>query len=199
MTSSGWRAKPATLLTALSFVLLGLGPSWAQEKKTATIGVIADGKKVSLEYTLTLEDKTTVGSNVGQEPLVYTQGNHEIIPGLERQLVGLKEGESKRIEVSPEEGYGKIDPARKQEVPKEKVPEEARKVGARLTGQGPDGQLLFAQVAEVKDNTVVLDLNHPLAGKKLIFDVKVLKIEDGEEKKVEAVPPAAVPTAKPAK
>ncbi len=195
MTSSDWRATLAILLTALSFVWLGLGPSWAQEKKTGTIDVIADGKKVFLEYTLTLEDKTTVGSNVGQEPLVYTQGNHEIIPGLERQLVGLKEGESKRIEVSPEEGYGTIDPGRKQEVPKEKVPEEARKVGVRLTGQGPDGQLLFARVAEVKDNTVVLDLNHPLAGKKLIFDVKVLKIEDGEEQTVETVPP----TAKPAK
>ncbi|MEW6299229.1 MAG: peptidylprolyl isomerase [Thermodesulfobacteriota bacterium] len=199
MASSAWRAKSATLLTALSFAVLGLSPSWAQEKKTGTIDVIAEGKKVSLEYTLTLEDKTTVGSNVGQEPLVYTQGNREIIPGLERQLVGLKEGESKRIEVSPEEGYGTVDPARKQEVPKDKVPEEARKVGARLTGQGPDGQLLFAQVAEVKDNTVVLDLNHPLAGKKLIFDVKVLKIEDGGEKKVEAAPPAAAPTAKPAK
>lgn len=199
MTSSGWRAKPATLLTTLSFVLLPWGLGWAQEKKAGTIDVITDGKRVSLEYTLTLEDKTTVGSNVGQEPLVYTQGNHEIIPGLERQLVGLKTGESKRIEVLPAEGYGEIDPNRKQEVPKDRVPEEARKVGARLTGQGPDGQLLFARVAEVKDNTIVLDLNHPLAGKKLIFDVKVLKIEDGEEKKVEAPPAAAVPTAKPAK
>lgn len=199
MTFSGWRATPATLLTALSFVLLPLGLGWAQEKKAGTIDVITDGKRVSLEYTLTLEDKTTVGSNVGQEPLVYTQGNHEIIPGLERQLVGLKAGESKRIEVSPAEGYGEIDPNRKQEVPKDRVPEEARKVGARLTGQGPDGHLLFARVAEVKDNTIVLDLNHPLAGKKLIFDVKVLKIEDGEEKKVEVPPAAAVPTAKPVK
>ncbi|MCS6926406.1 MAG: peptidylprolyl isomerase [Candidatus Binatia bacterium] len=199
MTSSGRRAKPATLLTALSFVLLPVGLGWAQEKKAGTIDVITDGKRVSLEYTLTLEDKTTVGSNVGQEPLVYTQGNHEIIPGLERQLVGLKAGESKRIEVSPAEGYGEIDPNRKQEVPKDRVPEEARKVGARLTGQGPDGQLLFARVAEVKENTIVLDLNHPLAGKKLIFDVKVLKIEDGEEKKVDVPPAAAVPAAKPGK
>jgi FKBP-type peptidyl-prolyl cis-trans isomerase SlyD len=192
MKFSHWKAKVPALLIG-GALLFCSQLSLAQEKKSGTIDVIADGKKVSLEYTLTLEDKTTVGTNVGKEPLVYTQGNHEIIPGLEKQLTGLKKGESKRIEVSPEEGYGKVDPARKQEVPKERIPEDARKVGSRLTGQGPDGQPIFAQVTEVKDSTIVLDMNHPLAGKKLIFDVKVLNIEDGGAKKVEPVPPPAKP------
>ena len=137
---------------------------------------------------------------MGKDPLVFTQGAHEIIPGLEKKLSGLKVGESKQIEVSAEEGYGPVDPQRKQEVEKMKIPEDARKVGAKLTGQGPDGRMMFAQVTEVKEETVVLDLNHPLAGKKLFFDIKVLKVEDAPEKlegmpeaPAASVPPAAKP------
>ncbi len=152
-----------------------------------------DGKQVSLEYTLTLEDKSKIDSNVGKEPLVVVLGDHQIIPGLEKQLVGMKTDENKRIEVTPEEGYGPVDPQRKQEVDKAKVPEEARKIGAKLTGQDPDGRLVFVQVAEVKDSTIVLDLNPPLAGKKLFFDVKLLKIENAPKKteKLESIPEAS--------
>ena len=77
---------------------------------------VSDGKQVSLEYTLTLEDKSKVDSNVGKDPLTYTQGAHEIIPGLEKQLTGLKVGDTKHIEIPPAEGYGEVDPARKQEL-----------------------------------------------------------------------------------
>ena len=157
---------------------------------------------MSLEYTLTLEDKSKVDSNVGKDPLVVTLGDHQIIPGLEKQIVGMKVGDNKQIEVSPEEGYGPVDPQRRQEVEKTKVPEDARKVGAKLTGQAPDGRPVFAQVTEVKENTLVLDLNHPLAGKKLFFDVKMLKVEDAPKKaeKLEGMSDApAQPAAKPAK
>jgi FKBP-type peptidyl-prolyl cis-trans isomerase SlyD len=192
MIASFWREKAAALLVTAGFMLVFVAASWAEDSKGGT-GVIADGKQVSLEYTLTLEDKSKVDSNVGGEPLVYTHGAHEIIPGLEKQLGGLKAGETKHVEVAPAEGYGEVDPARKQEVDKNRVPEDARKVGAKLTGQGPGGQLIFAQVTEVKENTVVLDLNHPLAGKKLIFDVKVLKVEDPPANKGET-PAAAAPS-----
>ncbi|MGH8009679.1 MAG: FKBP-type peptidyl-prolyl cis-trans isomerase [Candidatus Binatia bacterium] len=176
----------------LAFVTHG----WAQDKKGAAKAV-ADGKQVSLEYTLTLEDKTQVDTNVGKNrPLVFTQGAHEIIPGLEKQIAGLKVGETKRIEVPPEEGYGPIQPERKQEIDKSKLPAEAQKVGAMLEGRSPDGQTMFARVTEIKDKTVMLDLNHPLAGKKLIFDIKVLNVEEGA-KKVEV--PAAAPAASAAK
>ncbi len=188
MISLCWQKQAATLLaTGIALVLAASG--WAEDKKGGT-EVIADGRQVSLEYTLTLEDKSKIDSNIGKAPLVYTQGAHEIIPGLEKQLTGLKVGETKHIEVAPTEGYGEIDPARKQEVDKNRIPEDARKVGARLTGQGPGGQPIFAQVAEVKESTVVLDMNHPLAGKKLIFDVKVLKVEDPPAAKVD-LPAAA--------
>jgi FKBP-type peptidyl-prolyl cis-trans isomerase SlyD len=190
MIPSHWREKATALLVSAGLVLILAAPGWAEDKKEGAIAV-SDGKQVSLEYTLTLEDKSKIDSNVGKEPLVYTQGAHEIIPGLEKQVAGLKVGESKRIEVPPAEGYGAVDPARKQEVEKNRIPEDARKVGAKLTGQGPQGQPIFAQVTEVKDTTVVLDMNHPLAGKKLIFDIKVLKVEDAPANKVEM--PAAAP------
>jgi len=190
MIPSHWREKATALLVSAGLVLILAAPGWAEDKKEGAMAV-SDGKQVSLEYTLTLEDKSKIDSNVGKEPLVYTQGAHEIIPGLEKQVAGLKVGESKRIEVPPAEGYGAVDPARKQEVEKNRIPEDARKVGAKLTGQGPQGQPIFAQVTEVKDTTVVLDMNHPLAGKKLIFDIKVLKVEDAPANKVEM--PAAAP------
>jgi FKBP-type peptidyl-prolyl cis-trans isomerase 2 len=195
------RKNIAAFLAAVGLTMGVALPGWADGKKGGA-DVAADGKQVSLEYTLTLEDKSKVDSNVGKDPLVFTLGDHQVIPGLEKQLVGMKAGESKHIEVAPEEGYGPVDPQRKQEVEKTKIPEDARKVGAKLTGQTPDGRMVFAQVTEVKDNTVILDLNHPLAGKKLLFDVKMLKVEDAPKKlegAAEAPAPTAQPTAKPAK
>jgi len=197
MISSHWKEKASALLVSAGLVLILAAPGWAEDKKGGAMAV-SDGKQVSLEYTLTLEDKSKIDSNVGKEPLVYTQGAHEIIPGLEKQVAGLKVGDSKRIEVSPAEGYGEVDPARKQEVEKTRIPEDARKVGAKLTGQGPQGQPIFAQVTEVKDTTVVLDMNHPLAGKKLIFDIKLLKVEDAPPSKVE-MPAAGAPAKSAAK
>jgi FKBP-type peptidyl-prolyl cis-trans isomerase SlyD len=196
MTVPHWRRNTTALLAAASLVLVLAASSRADDKKGGAM-TVADGKQVSLEYTLTLEDKSKVDSNVGKDPLVYTQGAHEIIPGLEKQLAGAKVGDTKHIEIPPAEGYGEVDPTRKQEVDKNRIPEDARKVGAKLTGQGPQGQMIFAQVTEIKDNTVVLDMNHPLAGKKLIFDVKVLKVEDAPAAKVDM--PAAAPAQSAAK
>ncbi len=160
----------------LGFLLVTSG--YAQD----TVG---EGKRVSLEYTLTLEDQTVIDTNVGKDPLVYTHGAQDIIPGLEKQLIGLKVGDTKNVEVAPADGYGEVDPSRVQEVPKENIPEEAWGVGKRLQGQGPDGGMIFAEVTEVKENTVIVDLNHPMAGKTLFFAVKVLKIETAEAQKVE--------------
>jgi len=182
------------LLFSASFMWMLTAPGWAEDKKPAA-DVVADGKQVSVEFTLSLDDKTEVQSNVGKEPLVYTHGAHQIVPGLEKNLAGVKEGETKHIVVSPEEGYGQIDPKRTQEVEKDKIPEGARKVGSKLTGRAPNGQMMFAEVKEVKDKTVILDMNHPLAGKKLIFDVKVLKVEDAP--KAEAPVGMPVPSAAP--
>jgi FKBP-type peptidyl-prolyl cis-trans isomerase SlyD len=86
-------------------------------------------------------------------------------------------GEEKKVTVPPAEGYGEADPKAITEVPKESVPADALKIGAELVAQNPSGARRMVRVKEIKDKTVVIDLNHPLAGKTLFFDVKVLGVE----------------------
>ena len=161
-------------LTCLS--LLGMTtflPSVQAEEKAAPI-TVSDGKTYSIEYTLALDDKKILDTNVGGKPLDFTQGSHQIIPGLETALEGMKVGESKHVTVAPEQGYSPINPQAMQEVPIEKLPEMARKVGERIQGKDAQGRMVQARVAEVKEQVVMLDYNHPLAGEKLFFDVKIL-------------------------
>src|SRR5215510_3947741 len=93
----------AALAVGASLAWAVATPGWAQDKKPAAGGVVADGKQVSLEFTLSLDDKTQVQSNVGKEPLVYTQGAHQIVPGLEKNLAGVKVGETKHVEIEPKD------------------------------------------------------------------------------------------------
>jgi FKBP-type peptidyl-prolyl cis-trans isomerase SlyD len=151
-------------------------PVRAESPKSDVKAVVSAGRTVSLEYTLTLDDQFVLESNVGKEPLTYTQGAHEIVPGLEAAIEGMKKGERKHVVVAPADGYGPIDPLAIREVKKELIPAAAQKVGAQLQGQAADGSTAFPRVKEIKAETVVLDFNHPLAGKTLHFDVTVLSI-----------------------
>lgn len=161
----------ATLLN----VLIATGAFAADKSKDSNI--VKDGAVVSLQYTLSGEDGKTIESNKGKDPLKYTHGSQQIVPGLEKNLAGMKMGEEKRVKVRPEDGYGTVDPKGFQEFPKEKIPNEALKVGTVLTARGPQGQQVPVRVHEIKEKTVILDLNHPMAGKTLVFDVKVLDIQ----------------------
>ncbi|HEX3203870.1 MAG TPA: peptidylprolyl isomerase [Nitrospiraceae bacterium] len=138
---------------------------------------VAVGKIVTVEYTLRLEDQSVVETNVGAEPLTYTHGSEQIIRGLEKGLEGMAVGERKEVTVAPAEGYGTIHPEGLFEVTKDRIPTDGLRVGAQLQGTGPDGRPVYPRVTEIKDNSVVLDLNHPLAGKTLYFDVRVLDIK----------------------
>ncbi|MEJ2689727.1 MAG: peptidylprolyl isomerase [Deltaproteobacteria bacterium] len=138
---------------------------------------IATGSKVSIEYTLTLGDDQVVDTNVGGQPLQYTQGSSQIIPGLENALLGKEAGDSLTVKVSPEEGYGQVNEEAIIEVQTENLPLEARQVGMQVQGQTPDGQKVQAQVVEMRDQTAVLDFNHPLAGKTLHFAVRILDVQ----------------------
>jgi FKBP-type peptidyl-prolyl cis-trans isomerase 2 len=159
----------------------------------AASSVIADGATVQLEYTLTDGSGAVLDSNKGQKPLVYTQGGQQIIPGLEKQLAGLHTGDEKKVTLKPEEAYGPVDPAAQTEVPKDALPADALVVGTTLLARNAAGESRPVVVKEVKDQTVVLDLNHPLAGKTLVFDVKVLSIDS--TKPGEAAKPAESPKA----
>ncbi len=137
---------------------------------------VSNGKQVTLEYTMKLDDQSVVDTNVGREPLKVTQGRHEIIPGLEKALEGMAAGEKKKVTLAPTEAYGTVDPKAFQEVDKNMVPADAQKVGIQLEGKTADGKTVYPRISEVKNDTVVLDFNHPLAGKTLHFDVKVLDV-----------------------
>ncbi len=137
---------------------------------------VSNGKQVTLEYTLKLDDQSVVDTNVGGEPLKVTQGRHELIPGLEKALEGMATGEKKNVTVDPPEAYGTVDPKAFQEVNLNMVPADSRKVGTQLEGKTADGRKVFPRISEVKNETVVLDFNHPLAGKTLHVDVKVLDV-----------------------
>lgn len=140
---------------------------------------VSTGKQVSIEYTLTLEDETVVDSNVGAEPLTFIQGSHNIIPGLESALDGMKVGESKQVTVAPEDAYGFVNEDSVSEIEKTYIPEDSLKVGAVLQGQSPDGRVIIARVVEIMEETVMLDYNHPLAGKTLNFDVEIMNVQNG--------------------
>jgi FKBP-type peptidyl-prolyl cis-trans isomerase SlyD len=164
----------ATLVAPAALILALFGaPLQAQED----VPVVQDGSTVSIEYTLKLEDGTTADSNVGGEPLVYVQGEQQILPALEARLLGMKAEESREITLSPEEAYGPVQPEGFQTVPLEIIPDDARHEGARLVGQGPHGEPIHAKVTEIKEDEAVVDLNHPLAGETLHFDIKIVSIE----------------------
>ena len=139
--------------------------------------MIQHGQKVSLEYTVFLNDGTQVDSNVGEVPLVFVLGMNQVFLALEQALLGLEIGESKRIVLKPEEAYGTIEKDAYREVDLETIPSEYRKEGAVLGLQDPEGGVYPIRVHQIKDQRIVLDFNHPLAGKSLCFDVKVVSID----------------------
>jgi len=143
---------------------------------------VSNGKQVTLEYTLQLDDQSVVDTNVGGKPLKVTQGSHQIIQGVEKQIEGMAPGEKKKFSVAPTEGYGTVDPKAFQEIDKKMVPADAQKVGMQLEGTTTEGQKVFPRISAVKNDTVVLDFNHPLAGKTLYFDVKVLDVAQASSK-----------------
>lgn len=151
-------------------------------KKGGSAMTVSNGKQVSLEYTMKLDDQSVVDSNVGGEPLKVTQGKHELVPGLEKAIEGMVPGEHKKVTVAPTEAYGTVDPKAFQEVDKKLLPPDSVKVGTQLEGKTADGQKVFPRISEVKNDTVVLDFNHPLAGKTLHFDVKVLEVAQAPAK-----------------
>lgn len=146
-------------------------------EKGAATRVVADGMRVSIEYTLKGEDGKFIESNKGKFPLVYKHGSQEMIPGLERALAGMKVGAEKHVVVKPEDAYGLVDFNKRKEVPKNEIPPNGMKVGAEIAQPEGQGRVRMFKVHEIREHTVVLDLNHPMAGKTLVFDVKVVDIQ----------------------
>ncbi len=181
------------LMGALTgFCVLGAGFVFAQAGDKA----VADGMKVKFDYTLTV-DKEQVETTKGKEPLEYVHGQNMLIPGLEKELAGMKAGDEKTVVVKSEDAYGPVRPEALREVENTKLPKEITpQVGMVLEMQDPQGNAYPAVVKEVKDKTFVLDFNHPLAGKELKFDVKIVAVDVAPVvPEAPAVPVPAAPAA----
>jgi FKBP-type peptidyl-prolyl cis-trans isomerase SlyD len=143
--------------------------------------IIQNDSLVTIEYTLLDEQGDKIESNKGKDPLKYTHGQGEILPGLENGLEGLQVGEQKTIRLKPKDAFGPIIAEAFKEVPRKDIPAELIKLGGTLEAQGSQGERIPARVHKINDQTVVLDFNHPLAGKTVNFEVKVLTIEPDQK------------------
>lgn len=180
------KAIPLVISLSLIFtaaLLTGKAESADMDKASSSKEelTVSAGMKVSIEYTLRLDDGKIIDSSTESEPLVYAHGTRQIIPGLEKALSGMKLGESRKVTIRPEDAYGQINSKNVLEVSKEQIDKEALVVGTILTNRDKNGRTFYARITEIKEKTVVLDFNHPMAGKTLHFDVKVIRIEDALE------------------
>ena len=141
---------------------------------------------VSVDYRLHLGDGEVVDESEPGEPLVYLHGHGETVPGLENALEGKAAGDKLQVKVSPDEGYGDHDPEKIEEVPRGEFPDELElKVGNILTATDDDGNEMDFLIKEVKGDAVVVDFNHPLAGKTLHFDVTVREVRAATPEELE--------------
>ena len=141
---------------------------------------------VSFHYTLFDKDSGEVieSSFQWEEPVTFLVGAGEIIPGLESRMIGMKVGERRRIEVPAEEAYGERDPNLVQKIPREYFSNVPLKEGITLQAHTPDGRTVTMVVVSFNDEEVEVDLNHPLAGKDLLFEVEVVGIREATPEEI---------------
>jgi FKBP-type peptidyl-prolyl cis-trans isomerase SlyD len=148
---------------------------------------VSKDKVVTFHYVI--KDKETgeviEDSKEHGEPAKVLFGRNLLLEGLEKGMMGMEEGERRTIEVKPEEGYGEVDPELIQKVPREYFGDIKLERGMLLRAQTPDGQIIDLRVVDFDDQNVIVDLNHPLAGKTLIFEVEVLKVRDATPDELE--------------
>lgn len=135
------------------------------------------GDTVQVNYTGKFDDGMIFDSSKGREPLEFTIGDHQVIPGFEDAIVGMQEGENKTIHINADDAYGKHHKELVIEVEKIRIPKNINvKLGQQLQINSENGELINVIVTGINDTTVTLDANHPLAGKDLNFDIELVKI-----------------------
>ena len=140
---------------------------------------VAEKTNVTLLFTLSDGKGNIIDNKHENSSFTFLHGGGQILAGLERQLTGLKVGTKKKVTVTPQEAYGKINSADIVELSKSGIPEDTIKPGALIKEVG--GNKKTGKIIEIKEDSVVIDYNHPLAGKKLIFDVEIIRIEESNE------------------
>ena len=151
---------------------------------------IKDNMYVEIEYKLSLDSGEVIDQSREGAPFGFIVGAGQVIAGLEKGLQGMKAGDTAVIKVSPEDGYGNMNPALLRDIPKSHFPENYELVpGAEFEAQGPHGPLRF-RIHELKDEVVVADFNHPLAGKTLNFDITVATVREPTVAEMSACAPS---------
>ena len=138
---------------------------------------VKENNTVKVNYTGKLANGQVFDTSEGREPLEFTLGQGQLIPGFEKGVIDMKLNEKKTITITKEEAYGEVNKDLIQEVKKTELPQDmAPEVGMGLVSKSPDGREVNLMVTEVKEDSIVVDANHPLAGKELIFDLEVVDI-----------------------
>lgn len=141
---------------------------------------IKDGDTVRIHYTGTLKDGSTFDSSEGRDPLEFVVGAGHIIKGLDAALPGMQTGDKKSVSIDCADAYGPINPALHQGVPRDAIPDDIQlEVGMQLQMQTPQGQPMPVTVTAIDEEQVMLDANHPLAGRDLVFDFEVVSVDHG--------------------
>jgi FKBP-type peptidyl-prolyl cis-trans isomerase 2 len=135
------------------------------------------GDTVRVHYTGKLDDGTEFDSSLNREPLEFTLGEGQVVPGFENAVMGMNTGESKTAEIPPEEAYGPHRQELVLEVDSSELPEDLNpQKGQRLQMRQPDGQTVIVEITDVSESSITLDANHPLAGESLTFDIELVEI-----------------------
>ena len=136
-----------------------------------------NGDTVNIHYKGSLEDGTVFDSSEGREPLSFTLGGGQVIPGFEEAVTGMAVGESKSVNIPADKAYGQRNEEMIIEAPRDQVPPEIDpQVGQQLQMGGPNGELVVVVITEINDKVIKLDANPPLAGKDLNFDLELVSI-----------------------
>ncbi len=147
---------------------------------------ISDKHVVSMNYTLKDDQGTVLDTSENRDPLQFIVGSGMIIPGLEKELHGKEKGEKVSVTVQPKDGYGEYDDTQMIDVSKNQFQEGLEiKTGMQVQAQNPDGQVQILTIKDVKDDTVTLDANHPLAGQTLHFDVQIDDVREATDEELE--------------
>ncbi len=150
---------------------------------------ITENQIVSIQYEVK-DGANVVDSNMGGDPLVFMFGKGQIIPGLENGLVTMSVGENADVLVKPEDAYGEYNAEAQQEVPADQFAGIDLELGMTLYGQGEDGGTVQVTVKEIAGENVIIDFNHPLAGKELMFTVTLNEVRDASADEIASGIPA---------
>ena len=136
---------------------------------------VKKGDRVKVEYIGMFDDGTVFDSSEGKSPLEFEAGSGQIIKGFDEAVIGMEKGEEKEFKIEPKDAYGERNPELVRKIPRDQLPPEAQ-AGMLLMLRTPDGMQIPAEITEVTDEEVTIDLNHPLAGKTLNFKIKIVDI-----------------------